>query len=344
VLVCVTGGTGFVGSHSIAALRRADPAVRIRVLARDPGALGRVLGPLGLDPARPGDGIEAVAADATDPAAVDRSLRGCDAVLHAAAVFSFDARRAAEMRRVNAAATSVVLEACRRAGVRRTVYVSTIAALYPAADRVVDGGTEVGRARVPYLASKAAAERVARARQDAGDPLLISYPPALLGPHDPRLGDQTARLRAHLRGLTPLWPAGGFPVGDVRDTARLHAELLLEPKAAARCFGPHRYLTTRELIGTMREVTGRRLPALFLPARALLPVGAAVSVVQRVWPWHIPAEYGAIYMCGCATRIGDTADTGGVPGRPVAETVADTVRWLYKAGHVTARQAGAAAC
>jgi nucleoside-diphosphate-sugar epimerase len=87
MLVLVTGETGYVGSHSIAALARAGH--RIRVLARSPDRVPVALGPLGVD------GVETVVGDVTEPAAV--ALEGCEAVLYAASVFSMDPRRADEM-------------------------------------------------------------------------------------------------------------------------------------------------------------------------------------------------------------------------------------------------------
>ena len=197
----------------------------------------------------------------------------------------------------------------------------------------------MGRAREPYLASKAAAERVARRHQAAGAPVAITYPPALLGPHDPKLGDQTVRLRDTLRGLMPLWPLGGFPLGDVRDTAALHAALLTGP-GGGRHFGPGEYVSTRRYLRLLRQVTGRALPAVHLPARALLPAGVLAGWLQRVWPWHLPVEYGAIYTCACATRV--HPDAAAPPARPLVATFADTVAWLHRTGHVSTRAAGRA--
>ncbi|GAB3885203.1 hypothetical protein GCM10029964_047480 [Kibdelosporangium lantanae] len=136
----------------------------------------------------------------------------------------------------------------------------------------------------------------------------------------------------------PIWPTGGFPVGDVRDTAALHASLLTGAPAG-RYFGPGHYLSTRDYVRTLRAVTGRRLPAVFLPARAMLPVGLLTSAVQRVWPWHIPAEYGAIHTCARSPRVDEDADTNGVKARPVAETMRDTVWWLREQGWLSDRQA-----
>src|SRR5687767_11016642 len=96
--VMVTGGTGFVGSHTVAALRERGHDVRL--LVRDPTRVQAVLAPHGVDPST----IQTVHGDVLDPEAVNQALAGCDAVLHAAAVFSYDARRADIMRTTNARA------------------------------------------------------------------------------------------------------------------------------------------------------------------------------------------------------------------------------------------------
>jgi nucleoside-diphosphate-sugar epimerase len=336
MLVSVTGGTGFVGAHSVAALVGAGH--RIRLLVRDESTVEQALHPLGV----PAGAVDVVVGDVLDRASVASAVRGADAVLHAASVYSFDPRRRREMLATNESGTEIVLAAARRAGAGRIVHVSSVAALFPSPDRPLDADSPIGTAREPYLASKAAAERVARRYLRDGAPVAITYPPALLGPHDPKLGDQTGRLRDTLRGLMPIWPLGGFPVGDVRDTAALHA-LLVSAGESGPCFGPGRYLSTRDFLGTLRSVTGRALPAVHLPARAMLPVGVLADWLQRIWPWHVPAEYGAVYTCACATRVADDAPTLGLSPRPVEETFADTVSWLYRAGHVTARAAGRAA-
>ncbi|WDZ83317.1 NAD-dependent epimerase/dehydratase family protein [Micromonospora cathayae] len=337
--VLVTGGTGFVGSHTVAALRRAGRPVRL--LVRDPARVAPALAPLGVDP----DGVEVVSGDVTDPAAVAAAVRGCAAVLHAASVYSFDPRAHARMRAVNVRGTEVVLDAARSAGVGQIGYVSTFGALLPADHDPVTPVSPVGRPRETYLATKADAERVARRHQDEGAPLVVTYPVATLGPHDPYLGDQTARLRNLLRGLMPIWPTGGFPVGDVRDLARLHAEVLRPGHGPGRFLGPGRYVSTREYVRTVRQVTGRPLPTVHLPAGAMLPVGRLADLAQRVLPVDLPAQYGAIYTCRVSRGVDTTATDRllGAPARPFEQTVADTVRWLAGAGHLSRRRAGRAA-
>jgi nucleoside-diphosphate-sugar epimerase len=335
MLVAVTGGTGFLGSHSVAALLRAGH--RLRLLVRDEAAVEPALRPLEVDRGA----VDVMVGDITDEASVRRAVRGADSVLHAASVFSFDSRDHRGMREVNARGTEIVLDAARAAGAGKVVYVSSVVALMPSR-RPLSVDSPVGRPRETYFASKAAAEVIARRHQDDGAPVVITYPPALLGPNDPHVGDQTTRVRNVLRGLMPLWPLGGFPVGDVRDTAALHAELLSTgSNGPNRYFGPGRYLSTREFVRTLRQVTGRRLPTGYLPATAMLPLGLLTGFLQRVWPFHIPAEYGGLYICRCAARVAESACAPlGIRARPVAETMADTVRWLHEQGLLSDRQAG----
>ena len=99
--VLVTGGTGFVGSHSVKAI--VDAGHDVRLLVRAPARVAPALEPLGVG------GVDHLAGDATDAESVRRAMDGCNGVLHAAAVFSYDARDAREMQRVNARATEVVL-------------------------------------------------------------------------------------------------------------------------------------------------------------------------------------------------------------------------------------------
>lgn len=140
MLVLVTGGTGYVGSHSIAAL--AGAGHRIRVLARSPEKVLAALGPLGVD------GVETAIGDVTEPAAVERALEGCEAVLHAASVFSMDARKADEM-------TSAMSEIIRTLGDlsgRRIRFVTFPAWFLAAFGRTADVVQRRLRTRLPWSA------------------------------------------------------------------------------------------------------------------------------------------------------------------------------------------------
>lgn len=70
-------------------------------------------------------------------------------------------------------------------------------------------------------------------------------------------------------------------------------------------------------------------------------VGVLTQAVQRFVPWHIPAEYGAIYTCLCNPKLDGSAVSA--PSRSVEESMTDTVRWLHETGKLSRRYAGKAA-
>ena len=86
-IVAVTGATGFVGPHLVAALARHGWTPRLLV---------RRLSPV---PSFPGTTIELVLGDLEDEAALSRLVDGADAVVHAAGLIK--ARHTADFLRVN---------------------------------------------------------------------------------------------------------------------------------------------------------------------------------------------------------------------------------------------------
>ena len=76
--ILVTGGTGFIGSHSVAALLRDGHSLRL--LARTPSKVETALAPLGISR----DRVEIVQSDIMDSEGVGTALDGCDAVYHCA--------------------------------------------------------------------------------------------------------------------------------------------------------------------------------------------------------------------------------------------------------------------
>jgi dihydroflavonol-4-reductase len=262
LLVLVTGGTGYVGSHAIAALAAAGH--RIRILARSPEKVPAALGPLGVD------GVETAIGDVTEPAAVQRALEGCEAVLHAASVFSMDARKAGEMNSVNVRGTEIVLGTAHRLGLDPIVYVSSEVALLPPADReVLTPDSPVQRPPGPYCRSKADAELVARRFQALGAPVVSVMPAAVWGPHDPHLGEGVTLVTNVLRNRYPVVMPGGMHIADVRDVAAVLAAVLQPGRGPRSYMVAGHYVTMPDILRTLGDLSGRRLRFVILPALAV---------------------------------------------------------------------------
>src|SRR5271165_6199973 len=154
--VClVTGGAGFIGSHLVEALvERGQP---VRVLDDFSTGLRDNLAHIRPEP-------EIVEGDLADAAAVSRAVAGAKVVFHLGAVASV--QRSIEdpafSHRVCATGTLHVLDAARRAGVRRVVYAASSSAYgIPAGE--VQSEDDPARPLSPYAAAKLAGEAYAQA-------------------------------------------------------------------------------------------------------------------------------------------------------------------------------------
>ena len=146
----VTGGAGFIGSHIAETLvGRGD---RVRVLDNlSTGYLSNV------EPFR--DRIEFIEGDVTDAKLAARAVEGVDCVFHEAALASVPASVERPLDSHAACATGVVtlLDAARRAGVRRVVYAASSAA-YGDQPTSTKRETDLPNPLSPYAAAKLSGE------------------------------------------------------------------------------------------------------------------------------------------------------------------------------------------
>jgi nucleoside-diphosphate-sugar epimerase len=211
---------------------------------------------------------------------------------------------------------------------------------------VVDRLAPPGDLGGSYIRSKVDSDRAVRAWQAEGAPIVRVHPCAQYGPHDPYLNPSNVLIRDILRGWYPMWPTGSLPWGDVRDTAGTIAAVVDgRGDGADAWLTPCHNLADDQMKQALREVTGRRLPGVVLPGRALGAVLGAARPLVKALPDGIqppmPQEK-STELAAAGTVFDDSATVEllGVPRRPLPDALADTVRWMAAAGHLTAKQAG----
>ena len=126
--VFVTGGTGFIGGEVARQLRaRGDEAL---CLVRSPEKATKLTGL----------GCQLISGDLSDSEAIRAGMEGCDAVIHAAAMYQvgIPAKQHPAMWEANVAGTERVLKAARDANVAKLVYVSTCGIFGNTHKQVVD--------------------------------------------------------------------------------------------------------------------------------------------------------------------------------------------------------------
>jgi farnesol dehydrogenase len=221
--------------------------------------------------------VTAVDGDVRDAARLTEAARGCQAIVHLAALVAVWRRDPREFDAVNVGGLLHVLQAARTCRVARVVYVSSFLALAPP---LLD--------RAPawndYQRTKADADTLAGAAVAAGAPLVRVYPGVIYGPGRMTEGNLVGRMVAdHLTGRLP-GVVGGDRVWSFAYVDDVAAACLA---AVERGRTGQRYLLGGEdapqmrVFEIVRALTGRPLPRR-LPGW-LAAIGAAADELRATW-------------------------------------------------------------
>ncbi len=271
--IFVTGGTGFIGGEIVRQLReRGDDVV---CLARSPEK-GKAVAALG---------AELVAGDLSDSAALRQGMEGCDAVIHAAAMYEvgIPAKQRPAMWEANVAGTERVMEVALEARIPRIVYVSTVGVFGNTDKKVVDESyrnPEQGFTSY-YEETKLEAHKIVERMISERDlPAIIVQPGGVYGPGD--TSQVADLLQEFFAGKLPLlpFPELGICMTHVEDIAG-GVLLALDKGELGETYvisGP--VTTMREAVELIAKVSGRKAPKRDLPTglmKAMIPFGPLVG-------------------------------------------------------------------
>lgn len=333
--VLITGGTGFVGAWTAKAV--ADAGHQVRFLVRDAARLDSSAAMLGVDIS------DHVTGDITDRDSVLRSLDGCDAVIHCAAVVATDPRRSNEIIETNLAGARNVLGGAVEQGLDLIVHVSSITALFAPDLEVMSADLEVVGGTDAYGRSKAAVERYARGLQDDGAPVIITYPGMVLGPGaGKQFGEVADGVEKILKTRMVPGTDASWLVIDVRDLAEIHAKILTADGASPRYMAGGRHIDAAAIHAIFSRATGRTMLRLPVPGVLLRLTGSAVDTVCRVVPVTSVLTRAAMDYY---TRMPASDDRPvhtelGIEYRDLDVTFADCIADLQRCGRVSHSQAG----
>ena len=150
-------------------------------------------------------------------------------------------------------------------GLDLIVHVSSFAALIGIRGSTLTPDSPPTKPPGAYFRSKADSDLVARSFQEAGAPVVITYPGSVWGPHNSHLGESTQIARNILRGLWLVTPNRRVPISDVRDVARLHAAIMQKGQGPRRYICPSHDVSPQEIVNSLARTTKRRLTTIAVP-------------------------------------------------------------------------------
>jgi dihydroflavonol-4-reductase len=254
--ILVTGGTGFIGRHTVDALIAAGH--RVRCLCRSE------------EPELAHAGAEVVRGDVLVRDSVAGALEGTDIVVHGAGLVSRSADDTGLMMKLHVTGTRNVTALAVERGVSRVLHLSTSGTV-----AVGNDGTMVHReddpipfeqlARFPYYLSKWLAERVAEDSVRGTTTQLVTLNPSLaLGPGD-RRGSSTVDVKRFLDRELPIVPSGGFSFVDARDVADAVVAALEQGRPGERYLLGALNCTFADFFHRLSQVSGVAGPTISFP-------------------------------------------------------------------------------
>jgi dihydroflavonol-4-reductase len=314
----LTGGTGFVGSHLAEALRQRGDDVVCLVRSPEKAASLATLG------------CRLAKGSLDDEASLRSFVEGAEVLYHVAGAVTATAD--AQFAQVNEAGTVRLCAAARAAGVRRLVYVSSLAASGPASRGTPHADASGCAPVTAYGRSKLAGEAAVRA---GGVPFTIVRPPAVYGPRDrqflpafkvaksgwvPVLGDGYQELSLiHVRDLAGALIAAGAPSAEGRTYHAAHPVTV----------------TQREFMAGIGRAVGREVRIVPVPKpivmTALYVVGTVADLVGSgtvLRPTKAPEFFAPAWTCSGAPLASDTGWSARIG---LDEGLAETAAWYREA-------------
>ena len=329
----VTGATGFIGGNLARTLWTRGEDVR---------ALVR---PSANDLAIRETGVAQVTGDLLDSESVQRAVDGCETVYHCAATYAFWSPRPREVYRSNVTGTENLLDAARRAGVRRVVFTSSVSTI-GIPDQGSDDPESLGTEEMPprpalligyYKQSKYASEQVALAANDGEMEVVVVNPCAPVGEWDVKPTPTGQIPLSFARGKAPGYIATGMNLVDVADVVEGHILAMERGVPGERYILGYRNLTLKEIFDILSKITGRRAPNIRIPHWAILGIAYLDEFIEGTLLRRLPAvPVEAIKVARHPMYVSSSKAVSelGLPQSPVEAALEKAIRWFRDHGYI----------
>ncbi|MDE2938282.1 MAG: NAD-dependent epimerase/dehydratase family protein [Chloroflexota bacterium] len=319
--VLVTGASGFIGRHVVnSAVER---GYEVAALVRDRVAYGN-----------PPRQVAVIEGDVRDPSAVRSALKGCRAVIHVAALYSFDSSLARLMYDINVGGTKNVLRMALEAGVDRFVYTGTVGTTAFSRKRLATEKDVAGPEAIKgdYKRTKYEAEQIVLQASLRGAPVIRVCPTTPIGPGDAKPTPTGKIVLDFMRHRMPAYVDTGLNFVHVKDVAEGHLLALERGEPGARYLlgNVEGNLTLRQAFGILSQLTSVPVPRVLLPHPAVLSASWLSTVGAKLLGRAAPIPMEAVRMS--ATRMwvdpSWTVSKLGMPQTSILQAFEEAVNWF----------------
>jgi dihydroflavonol-4-reductase len=268
-MYAVTGATSHIGNVLVRKLAELDTPIRI--LVRKSSNLKYI------DEAK----VEKVFGDILDLDSLIKAFTGCDTVFHLAGIVKITPGDEELVMRVNLDGTKNVIEACKRACVKKLIYTSTIHAIKePPKGTIIDETLpfDPKTHRGAYDRSKALASiEVEKATGEELETIIVC-PTGVIGPYDFKPSYFGAGMISYTKKKQPFRIDGEYDYADVRDVADGIIKAAMNGRSGEKYILSGHKLTMDEYYSLLEDITGIKPPKTKIPFQLALFFSRLITI------------------------------------------------------------------
>lgn len=320
-LCVLTGATGHIGYALL--LKLVNEGENVRILIRKDS--------------KQFDGIECEKAygDVTDPASLEKAFEGADVVYHLAGLIDINVGQDDMVWKVNYEGTKNVVEACKKCGVRRLVYASSVDAYKPLPDNqlMVEKETfQPDELDGTYAKTKASAtnyvfENVRNGLLDA----VVVYPGACIGPYDFKVSNVGEMVRTVVKHGYPVsLNFGAYNFVDIRDIADGMFAAAKQGRKGEGYILCGEQISVDEFICTLCRVCGKKVPKIKMGygiVSVAAPVCEVYYKISKATPLFTRYSIRKL-VSNCNFSIEKAKKELGYSPMTVEQSLKDMVQWI----------------
>lgn len=321
----VTGATGHIGNVLVRKLYERGYQVVAFVLKNDNIDIFKGLN------------IEYKYGDVNDIESLENAFLGADVVFHLAGIIEIGNGNKAKMYKVNVEGTKNVVDVCKKVGVKKLVYTSSVHAIKEKPKgEVIEETNEFSSKFVKgtYAKTKAEATKYVLDAQDEKLDVIITHPSGVIGPYEYKRSNLGQLIIDCYYKKMKAYLDGGYNFVDVRDVAD-GLVLALQKGRPGQCYilAGH-YVSIKELMKYVEEITHVPAPKFKIARWFAYATGFLSEIYYKIMKQKPLFTSYSVYTTGTNSNfsIQKAQKELGYNPRPIKETMEDTINWLKEEG------------
>ncbi len=319
--ILVTGANGHLGANTVRSLLKKN--YNVNAFVRNNADLS---GLTGLP-------VTYCFGDIRDREALVKAARGCDAIIHHAAVYKVWAKTTAEVMEPAIEGTRNIFDAAARSGIRRIVYTSSTYAIGTAKDskQLLTEKDWSDQDYVPYGIAKTKSEQIAWELSEKNNiPMIALCPAAIYGRYDYKITPSN-RLPVDIFKGVGMTVKGVLSVVDARDAGELHALAVTSGRVGERYIVSGGGYAFREIGKLAAKLSGKRVVYIPFGRSVNIATAGIMETIAKLTGWTPPfttglaKEYSHRYARFDNTKV---IKEFNYTFYSLEDTIRDTIKWF----------------